>query len=106
MKLAEFFQLDEDDLLVNWLSDKIVVDLAGEMNALKVLQVAEEKITYGKSSKAGRDAMIRRLRSAIKDFPAIQRAWLFGSFARQDLMDRDCRDLQGYGCDPKIHATR
>ena len=93
LKLAEFFQLDEDDLLVNWLSDKIVVDLAGEMNALKVLQVAEEKITYGKSSKAGRDAMIRRLRSAIKDFPAIQRAWLFGSFARQDNTSKSDIDV-------------
>ena len=28
--------------------------------------------------------MIKKFRSVIKDIPAIERAWLFGSYARQD----------------------
>ena len=46
VKLAAFFEAKEDDLLVAWLSDKLVYELADEDLALKALQVAEEKIKY------------------------------------------------------------
>ncbi len=46
VKLAEYFKVNEDDLLVAWLSDKLVYELADEQNALKALQVAEEKVKY------------------------------------------------------------
>ena len=84
LKLAAFFQVDKDNLLVAWLSDKLVYELAEEKLAVKALKVAEEKIAYKTLGKTGRTAMIKKFRSVIKDFPAIERAWLFGSFARQD----------------------
>jgi len=43
--------MKENDLLVSWLSDKIVYEVADEDVALKALQVAEEKIRYQKSKK-------------------------------------------------------
>jgi transcriptional regulator with XRE-family HTH domain len=46
IKLADFFKIDENDLLVAWLSDKLVYDVEGEQMALQALQVAEEKIKY------------------------------------------------------------
>jgi len=46
VKLAAFFEAKEDDLLVAWLSDKLVYELADEDLALKALQVAEKKIKY------------------------------------------------------------
>jgi len=46
VKLATYFEAKEDDLLVAWLSDKLVYELADEDLALKALQVAEEKIKY------------------------------------------------------------
>ncbi len=49
VKLAEYFKIKESDLLVSWLSDKLVYEVANEQVALKALHVAEEKIKYQKS---------------------------------------------------------
>jgi transcriptional regulator with XRE-family HTH domain len=49
VKLAEYFNIKESDLLVSWLSDKLVYELADEQVALKALQLAEEKVKYQKS---------------------------------------------------------
>jgi HTH-type transcriptional regulator, competence development regulator len=46
VKLAEYFKIEESDLLVSWLSDKLVYEVADEQLALKALQVAEEKVKY------------------------------------------------------------
>jgi transcriptional regulator with XRE-family HTH domain len=51
IKLAEFFKIKEKDLLVSWLSDKLVYEVANEDVALKALQVAEEKVKYNKAKK-------------------------------------------------------
>ena len=49
IKLAEFFKVKESDLLISWLSDKLVYEVANEQVALKALQVAEEKVKYQKT---------------------------------------------------------
>ncbi len=46
VKLAGYFKVKENDLLVAWLSDKLVYELEDEEMALKALQVAEEKVKY------------------------------------------------------------
>ena len=46
VKLAQYFQVKEETLLVAWLSDKLVYEVEGEQLALQALQVAEEKIKY------------------------------------------------------------
>ena len=46
VKLAEYFKVKENDLLVAWLSDKLVYEVEDEDMALKALQVAEEKVKY------------------------------------------------------------
>ena len=51
VKLATYFKVNENDLLIAWLSDKLVYELADEQIALKALQVAEEKIKYLKLKK-------------------------------------------------------
>lgn len=54
VKLAEFFKIKENDLLVSWLSDKLLYEVADEDVALKALQVAEEKVKYAKEKKEKR----------------------------------------------------
>ena len=49
MKFATFFGLNKNDLLIAWLSDKVVYDLENESLAEQALKVAEEKIQYLKS---------------------------------------------------------
>ncbi len=48
-KLAEILKLDKDELLVQFISDKIAYEIANEDCASKVLKVAEKKIKYLKS---------------------------------------------------------
>jgi hypothetical protein len=38
--------VSENDLVVSWLSDKLLYEVENEELALKALKVAEEKITY------------------------------------------------------------
>ncbi len=46
VKLAAYFKVKENDLLVAWLSDKLVYEMGDEEMALKALQVAEERVKY------------------------------------------------------------
>ena len=46
VKLAKYFKVKENDLLVAWLSDKLVYEVEDEDMALKALQVAEERVKY------------------------------------------------------------
>lgn len=49
IKLAEILKLDKEDLLVQYMSEKIACEIADEDCASKVLEVAEQKIKYLKS---------------------------------------------------------
>ncbi|MFB0926289.1 MAG: helix-turn-helix transcriptional regulator [Vicingaceae bacterium] len=53
LKFAHFFELNKNDLIIAWLSDKVVYDLENEPFAEQVLKVAEEKIQYLKSQNNG-----------------------------------------------------
>jgi len=44
--LAGYFKVKENDLLIAWLSDKVVYEVEDEEVALRALQVAEEKVKY------------------------------------------------------------
>jgi transcriptional regulator with XRE-family HTH domain len=51
VKLADYFKVKEEDLLVAWLSDKLVYEIADEQLGIKALKVAEEKVKYNKTQK-------------------------------------------------------
>ena len=48
-RLSEILKLDKDELLIQFISDKIAYEIADEDCASKVLKVAEKKIEYLKS---------------------------------------------------------
>jgi len=48
LRFAEFYKLDKETLLVEWLSDKVAFDLQNENLANKVLKAAEQKLKYNK----------------------------------------------------------
>ncbi len=83
-KLANYFELKENDLLVIWLSDKLADEVENEEVALQALQAAEEKIAYITFKKTDRNKIIRLLIQGIKNFKGIEKAWIYGSFARGD----------------------
>lgn len=46
IQIARIFNVDEKELLINYLSDKVLNHLEGEVLASDVLKVAEQKIEY------------------------------------------------------------
>jgi len=90
LDLAGFFGLDQDHLLDSWLSDKILQQIEGENSPHRILQVAEEKIRYRTTPNTVRPAINNKIRNILKEFPAVEKAWLFGSHARgEDTPESD-----------------
>lgn len=46
LKFAEIYDLNPDELIISWYSDKVAYDLLSEENAEKILKVAESKVKY------------------------------------------------------------
>jgi transcriptional regulator with XRE-family HTH domain len=51
VKLAEYFNVNKNELLIAWLSDKVVYEILDEDFAIQALRVAEEKVIYNKTQK-------------------------------------------------------
>lgn len=49
--LANFYKEQENEVLIAWLSDKLVYEVRNEELGLDAIKVAEEKIKYGKNGK-------------------------------------------------------
>lgn len=84
VKLASYFKVKKNDLLVAWLSDKLVREVEDEKMALKALQVAEERVAYIAFKKIDRKEIHKQLKKGIKKFTHVEKAWIYGSFARED----------------------
>ena len=84
IKLARFFNYDEKEMIKIYLSDKILVELAEEENALEALKIAEEIIEYKATATTDRTQVIEKIKEVISTFPEIIKAWIYGSFARNE----------------------
>ena len=84
IKLAAYFDVKENDLLVSWLSDKVVYEVADEKVALEALRVAEEKISYKTNPRTDKSNSIDLIRTILKNDGRVVAAWLFGSMARNE----------------------
>ncbi|WP_405349956.1 helix-turn-helix domain-containing protein [Nonlabens sp. Asnod3-H03] len=54
IRLAVFYGLSEEELVINWYSEKIADDLKYTESTSEILKVAEEKIQYYKSRENGK----------------------------------------------------
>ncbi len=93
IKLAEFFKVKENDLLVSWLSDKLMYEVADEDVALKALQVAEEKVVYKAGNQTDKKTIIKTIQSVLKNDGRVATAWLFGSMARGETRPNSDVDI-------------
>lgn len=84
VRLAQYFQIDEESLLVLWLSDRLVYEVSNEDLGLKAMQVAEERVAYMAFKKLDRNEIRNQLIKGIKKFNEIRKAWIYGSFSRED----------------------
>ena len=84
IQLAKFFGYSEKELLVAYLSDKIIYEIGDDKYAKDALKVAEEKIDYLSYKALDRPKIISRLSKTLKRFPKVSKAWIYGSFSRKD----------------------
>lgn len=92
LKLEEYFGVVPGTLLVLWLSDRIVSDLREEELAMEAISLSEKKLGYYVIP-VTRELVIRKAKEYLGHSDKIKRAWLFGSFARDDHSPESDVDL-------------
>ncbi len=83
-KLADYYGVDMKKLLVAWLGDKVIDELRGEPYAEEAMKVAEEQIRYLQASAVDIADIRKAVSREMKKYPSISKAWLFGSYAREE----------------------
>lgn len=83
-KFAEYYKVNENDLVVAWLSDKLVYEVENEELAIRVFKAAEEKMIYKKTPQLSKEKIIEIIRDFFSRDGRVSKAWIFGSFARGD----------------------
>ncbi len=88
--LADFYREQKSEIIIAWLSDKVVYEVQDEDLALKALKVAEEKVSYRLNPPTGKPGIISTISTILKNDGRVAAAWLFGSMARkEDRSDSD-----------------
>ena len=82
--LANFYKEQKNEVIIAWLSDKLVNEVQDEDLALRAIQVAEEKVAYKISQKSDKIEIITKIVDFLKKDGRVEKAWIFGSFARGD----------------------
>ena len=82
VNLAAYYKLNENDLLVAWLSDKLVNELANEEVGQRALIAAEQKISYQTNFQNMKTNILGLINKVLKKDGRVSTAWLFGSVAR------------------------
>jgi len=93
VNLAKYFNINEDELLIKWLSSRILYELQDEELAESAIKLAEEQILYLKIPTLKFSNLKKYVTKEFKKYPAIKKAWLFGSFARGDESPKSDIDL-------------
>ncbi len=92
--LAKYYKLNEKRLLIACLSDKIAFQLEEEEEVFEILDLAEEKWAYRGQKK---EPLLKRwsiqLKYLLEKEEKIEKAWIFGSFARGDFGKNSDIDL-------------
>lgn len=84
IKLAGFFNYNEKEMLIAFLSDRVIYEIGNEVYAKEALKVAEEKIEYKAFKTLDRNEIIKKIVNRLKQFSKVRNAWIYGSFSRKD----------------------
>ena len=84
IKLADFFNYNEKEMLVTFFSDQIIYEIGTEKYAKEALKVAEKKIEYKAFKVLDRNKITKQIKNKLKQFSKVSSAWIYGSFSRED----------------------
>ena len=93
VNLAAYYKLNENDLLVAWLSDKLVNELANEEVGQRALIAAEQKISYQTNFQNMKTNILGLINKVLKKDGRVSTAWLFGSVARGEEKSNSDLDI-------------
>ena len=93
LKMAKFFKVEANDLLVSWLSDKLLREVEGEDLASQAFVVAEESLAYKVLSKKSINSIISTIQNILKNDDRVSAAWIFGSMIRLEANAKSDVDL-------------
>ncbi len=83
-KLAKVYKHNLEELMVLYLSERLVYEIGEDDLAIKALHMAEQQVAYINYTKVDKKTIIKTLKDYLKKDNRIKAAWLFGSFARGD----------------------
>jgi predicted nucleotidyltransferase len=84
IKLEEYYGVEPGTLVVLWLSDKIVREVSGEEKAIDAIALAEKRIEYLSARQITKAEIIKIIKKYFINQKTVKKAWLFGSYARED----------------------
>src|SRR5690554_553078 len=85
IQLSKFYNVEKNDLIIQWLSDKLVYEVRDEESALKAIQVAEEKIKYGEKKRSNKEKHTVTINSTIEKRPIEE--------LKNKVIQGDCLDV-------------
>lgn len=92
-KLAKLYKYDEKELMILYLSDKILSEVGDEKLAVEAMKIAEEKLYYIANPRPKRSATLRALRKYFLSDDRIDAAFMFGSYARGEEDNKSDLDI-------------
>lgn len=92
-KLAKYFGADKKEMLVAWLSDRILYEIIDDELGEEALKAAEERMRYLRMPEINMAKLKNAIVKELKKYPVIEQAWLFGSFARGEETNKSDVDL-------------
>jgi predicted nucleotidyltransferase len=84
VKFAKYYKVNENDLVISWLSDKLLYEVRNEELAYQSIKLAEDKIAYQRAPRFSKEKIIEIIRNFLITDGRVSKAWIFGSFARGD----------------------
>lgn len=81
-KLAGYFGANKKEMLVAWLSDRILYEVREEELAEEALKLAEEHVRYLRTPEISMKQLKNAVEKVLNKHPVIKKVWVFGSFAR------------------------
>jgi len=84
IKLARYFEIDENALLAKWITKKLKGQADKEAFTVSSMQVEEKKVEYIPLKAHSRKQIITRISKYLERDDRVIKAWIFGSFARGD----------------------
>jgi predicted nucleotidyltransferase/DNA-binding XRE family transcriptional regulator len=84
IKLARYFEVDENELLSKWITKKLKHQADKEDFTVSSMKVEEKKVDYLPLRAHSRKQIITRIAKYLERDDRVIKAWIFGSFARGD----------------------